>query len=381
MKLPQLIVFILFFSLFVGSNHGLSQSTFVTQIENIAILGDSLGTGAATHPKMVFDNVKLWEIFDGKETIEPNVHGDRLKKYNISDSPELPSILRKGTREYYGAANWVVFNLLQIFSEKFLNVEQYSWGYMVGRALGVAPKNILFAAENGARISSIARQSDRVMDYLEGGLPEKVVILYSGNDLCAINPEQVTGKKDYRDSLEYGLRYMIRNGRPHENGTEIIVVGFVGVLQLLGQDEILNKKVMAFGEEVTCRQLREGGYLPNAKRALEPGMPLEALYLSNLIPPNPARMCPTLFGHPKKVKEHLSTYANRIRSFRTIASDVVDMMNLEKDKEKIQGISFRYVDQTKEIVFKKDDIAGDCFHLTIKGQTKIADAILTNLAK
>ncbi|MEZ4743644.1 MAG: hypothetical protein R3B45_14565 [Bdellovibrionota bacterium] len=350
--------------------------------KSIAILGDSLATGAATHPAMVFDPAVMWNIFNNKTSIKPNSSQKLLKKYQINEDPKPPILLKKNIREYSGALDWLVFNTIQFISERYLNVEQYSWGYLLGRSIGVAPERIYIAAENGARITSISRQMDRVLDYLDGNLPNKIMIFYTGNDLCAPTPELTTSEEDYRNALYAGLNYISTNGNPPIDGAEVSVVGFLGILQLLGQEKILEKQIRAFGKNTTCRKLREQGYLPNLENQSDStSLSLDMQLFSQIMPPNPARMCPTLFSPPSVVKEHINFLANRIRKYREIAKEVVDEMNKNIAIQDKSNIQFRYIDATEKIYFDPEDIAGDCFHLTVNGQAKIADAVLTDVSK
>jgi lysophospholipase L1-like esterase len=348
--------------------------------ETVAILGDSLSTGAATHPGLAYDNIGLWSVFRGETSVAPTVHGSSLDRFHVDTNPPLPLVLHRSVREYSGSADWVFLNFLSMVSQKFLNTEQYSWGYLVGRAIGAQPSEIYIAAENGASMEDIVDQIDKLLDARKGELPNKVFIFFTGNDLCAPRPELTTSPDEYGRQLEEGLNHLIRNGKAASGGTQVYVLGFLGVLQLISSPEILAKEVMAFGKVTTCQKLRETGYEPDLESLQRKNGSQESLLFARVIPPNPARMCPTLFDRPAAVKEHLADFGNKIRGFRKKAEEVVDGQNkLMAKLDSANRFTFNYITTTESITFAPDDIGADCFHLRLGGQVAIADAVLKHI--
>lgn len=345
--------------------------------ESIAILGDSTSTGAATHPALVFDSVALWSILRGETSVEADVHGESLRRYNILERPAMPTVLRRSSREFYDSAEWVFLNFLSILSQRYLNTEQYSWGYLVGSSLGLAPQDIWIGAENGARVEQLLDQTDRLLTAHQGVLPNKIFIFFSGNDLCAQRPDLTTSPEMYGGQLQTALDYLRRNGKPAAAGTKVYILGFMGILQLLTQPTILDKEVKAFGKAQSCRQLREGGYEPDLESLQRGGATPEAVLFARLLPPNPARMCPTLFAPAQAVKGHLEEFGNKIRSYRKRSVDVVTNQNKLAANS---GFSFHYISATEALNFSPEQIAGDCFHLSLSGQSAVADAVLKELA-
>ncbi len=355
------------------------EETPKTQSYKLAIIGDSLSTGAGSHPGLKFDGKVLWNVFTNKIDITPKVSDiPSPERFELGDSLGAPARAWPSNREFRGGFDWVFQNMMSGLSWKYLNTEEYSWGYLVGRGLGLEPHKILIAAQDGARTSAIPRQVDRVLDATGGELPEKFMILYTGNDLCGPAMNFVTTAEDYQDYLETGLDYLVRNGTASPKGTDVYVVGFLSILQLLHADAILDQEVEAFGTKTTCRALRKQNYRPKEEIGYDPSMPPEAWYFGMMMPPNPAAYCPTLFGAGiGGSKTNIGELANRIRSFREVQQKVVDEFN----KKEVAGVRFHFLKSSTKIIFDGKDVAGDCFHLSTKGQGRVAETVLGELRK
>ncbi len=346
-----------------------------------AILGDSLSTGAATHPALTFDAMALWKVFDGKTSAIPSLADlpldfrDRIKELTP------PRRSWPTSREFFGGPDWGYRNVMQSLSRAYLDTEEYSWGYLFARALGHPATSVLIAAENGARAEAMPRQVDRI---LAGGrsLPRHVFVFYTGNDLCGATLGHVTTAEEYQKRLEAGFDYLLRNGDAPQDGTNVYVLSYLSVLQLLHSDAILAKKIFAFGAETTCKELREAHYLPK-KKDYDPGLPPEATYFGMFMPPNPAAFCPTLFGGPFGDKdETIGALANRIREFRERQAKVVERFNaVAAARRDAPPVRFHLIAGTADLQFEADDIAGDCFHLSVLGQAKVARAVLEDFKR
>ncbi len=367
----------------------------------IGVLGDSFALGAGAHPALSLDYAKLWKVV----TAETSMHApadERLNRFGISGDPERPQVLWPGIREYYGDTDWFYANLTSAFTQTFLNTPQYGWSYLVGRRLQAEPGRILIAADNGAKIRNLTRQVDRLLDAGKNQLPAMIFVLFSSNDLCAPHMNAITTSEEFGESLRRGLEYMARNGKAHPEGTRVYVPAFLNMSQLISSDSILSHSVIAYGEKSTCRDLRKNNFQSPSPPHVET-LPPEALYLSAILPPNYVSKCPTLFGHrylaqgqvsllshfniKKKNQElvhltsdYISQIATRIRNYRQQTEKVVQNANawIVKQYPKAK-LSFHYLPQTAEVNFEGDDMAPDCFHFSLNGQAKIADAILKGI--
>lgn len=349
----------------------------------MAIFGDSLATGAATHPALQFDTLVLWQIFQGSTSLIPR---KAQLPADFQEEAQLerllpPRRLWPSPREFYGGTDWIWRNALQSLSRAYLDTAEYSWGYMTGLKLGVAPHQIALASEDGARVERLPRQIDRLIDATEGILPKRLFVFFTGNDLCAMNAEGMTSSEEFGSDLYRGLRYLAKNGRVGPEGSDVYVLSYLSVMQLLTSDSILNKKVHAFGDETTCRELKANGFRPKVTPAVQ-ALPEDAWFFAAFMPPNPAGFCPTLFApkgeSEKKQEKRFGIVANRIRDFREEQAKVVGRLAREFSQEKLR---FHLVEDTAGIQFQGDDIGGDCFHLSVSGQAKVARAVLAFISR
>ena len=348
----------------------------------MAILGDSLSTGAASHPALAMDAKQLWDVFQERIDVQArDASGAQLP---------APQRLWPSMREFFGGADWVYRNLMQAVSRRFLDTEEYSWGYQVARAhlpgdASAQAQAVAIAAEDGAKTEAIPLQLERVLEASGGRLPPKVFVFFTGNDLCGMIFSQVTSEADYRRDLRTGLASMLR-AEPAPGGTDIYVLGYLSVLQLVHGESILAKPVRAYGEATTCGELRAGGFRPKDPN-YQPDLPEEAKWFGVFMPPNPAAYCSTLFSPPGKGSDELvGSLANRIRAYREIQRQVVDEFSGKPSTPNAvptvvapAGMRLHYLSETAELSFVAEDIADDCFHLSQAGQAKVAQAVVSYL--
>src|SRR5690606_23015345 len=104
----------------------------------------------------------------------------------------------------------------------------------------------------------------------------------------------------------------------------------------------------------------------------------EASWFMAMFPNSPVAMCPTVFdANPDKTADQKSMLANRIRAMRKQSSTVVEhYKKIAKTRKGEAPIKFYYLDATGELRFRAEDIAADCFHLSLMGQQRIAQSLL-----
>ncbi|MFK7872781.1 MAG: SGNH/GDSL hydrolase family protein [Oligoflexales bacterium] len=345
----------------------------------VAILGDSLSTGAGTHPSFQYEPQSFWDILEAKTPLT-TASMDSLQEFYTTMPTNSPQMLWPTPREFHGPLEWVGSHLKRGFSMWFLNEPLYSWGSMLAHSLGYTAENVLIAAENGARIDSLPTQIDRVLHTTNRQTPEKVFIFYTGNDLCAAHPNFITKTEDFSNSLNDSLRYLTLNGSLAEQGSDIYIVAMAPVQQLVASPKVLGRKVTAYGLEMTCQQLREKSYRPDGWLKSTQGLPDAALYFKDFIPPNPALICPTLFGAPDTVDKNLSFLSGRIRNYRKVAQEAVEIAQKFAESNK-KNLRFHWVESTTHMQFEGFHIANDCFHLSLEGQAYLARTVLSGLPK
>jgi hypothetical protein len=364
--------------------NGASLAQETVSSPQIAIIGDSYNTGVATHPDLSFDEKLFGQLFSGKKRLEPTA--EQIEILNREGglaltAPLAPPVrLNLSTREYAGPLSWLVYNAMHVFSRVYFDVEEFSWGYLLGQAMGIRPEQILIAAENGARSTSAMRQIDRVLDHTGGALPRHIFYFFSGNDLCGPSMEYVSSSLTYRDSLMKSLRYMIRNGTVGPDGVDVWLLDPIGIMQITQVDSILNKTVPAHGKTMSCRELQH--YTKAETAAPAPPAdeidPLTSLIVGQF-PKSPAFYCPTVLGHglDSKEKESSVQLANRLRSYRDEIEKVVQDINKNYlPAEQRQKFRVRRLKETGLVALGAQDIANDCFHLSLHGNMRLAKTIL-----
>lgn len=344
----------------------------------VAILGDSLSTGAATHPALAFDAKNLWDVFEGHIRLDAEASTlPESFRAKAVDALPAPQVLWPTPREFLGGPEWIWRHLVTVLSRAYLNTEEYSWGYLAALGLKKDPTHVAIAGENGARVDAMPRQWDRVFAATGGQLPPVSFVLYAGNDLCGATMEQVTTAAEFGQAIAEGIAYARRNGRPADGGSQIYVLSHLSVLQLLHDPSILEKKVFAHGETVTCRDLRRSHYGATRPARQADERPIEERWFEFIMPPNPAAFCPTLFATDGEDDRTLGALANRIRDYREATEAAV--RDMEQNPPRQDGVKVHFLAGTGDLVFSGDDIAGDCFHLSVSGQAKVASAVLDSI--
>lgn len=358
----------------------------------LAILGDSLSTGAATHPNLTFDSNQIWRVLNGEISVAPKAddlqHIQPIKRPldHIVDSPRIfgPSI-----QEYHSPIDWAVVGFLQTLSSLFLNTREYSWGNQRALFKGLHASEVAIVAENGARANSALRQMQRLFAATGDKLPREVFLFFSGNDICAPGVSFITSPEEYVGSLESALHFAIAYGQAAQEGSQsgdevrLVIPAFLNVLQLINSKAILDHEVRAFGSKVSCRKLREDGFRsPEVVNEAAEGSsksPQESArppMLSRFLPPNPAQLCPTLFSTMADEKERIPVLANHIRAYREGVQTMVGRVNeWRKANYPHKNIRVEYVADTGRLMFSGEEMAEDCFHLSVKGQWRLAQTI------
>ncbi len=332
------------------------------------IFGDSVASGAATHPALEYNGDVLWDILSGKVDVSakssdiPHIGGLELER------PHIVFLSESEIANHPFDSTTIL--LTQSLSSIFLNTEEYSWGYQLARKLGASGSKIYFASTNGAQSADFLKQVQRFLTVSGGQLPKYIFVMFTGNDLCSLYGTGMTSAEIYSSNIEAGLS-LLTAMTPHPEGTNIVLAGILPVTQVYQSTSILDHKVKAYGNEVTCRELRETKFL--RPESVQPKYAATAMF-SQLFPPNPSLMCPSLFAVDKVMKDQISEVATTAGLYRD---------GLEKlaatYRKKSNGFSVRYLKSLSNMKLEGSDIAQDCFHLSIDGQSKVAERLFTEL--
>ena len=342
----------------------------------VAFLGDSLSTGGAAHPYLQYDKSHFRSVFEGKVKLSPD--DDYFKFLNenghgISEAA-APQRLPRAKREFLHPVFWFTDNLWTSFSSQFLDAEEYSWAYLTARKFGYDPKDILIAARDGERMHHGVRQVDRLLDYTNGQVPEKVFIFFSGNDLCANTLDTVTTGDAYEDKLMDTLKYLRRNGQAAPGGTKVYLMNPVGVLQVVTSASIQKKQVPYYGKTLTCREIQTKKPVPGAGVQMEEDADLVDLAV-NFIASTPVGYCNTLFSIHDGDSQTQITLSNRLNQYRSALKSAAKKMNEFAGTDFV----FYHLESSKDVLFEAEDIANDCFHLSLQGHYKIMDKVLGDI--
>lgn len=350
----------------------------------VAVIGDNISTGSVSHPDLAYKNERLLSLFSGHLSLKAT---DLAKKmlmdegFFAASDFRSPVSLPLSSREFDGALGWIVKQAQIAFFKAYLDVEEYSWGYFVGRMLGAGPNNLLIAAENGARIGSAVRQIDRVLDHTGGVLPNHLFIFYTGFDLCAPSLSFVTTKDRYKENLRRAFDYIQKNGVAPSGGTDVWVLDPIGLLQLVQSEALLKKTVEAHGKKMSCKELHNYvgvGEVSDAAK-MSKYNPQLALIVQTQLPKSPNKYCPTVFGRNLEgtsVEDARIMLANRLRNYRNVIGEVVEEYGkIQADVQNDSTIRFHHIKETRRTVLDPEDVANDCFNLSLEGQMKLADII------
>ena len=343
----------------------------------VGILGDSISTGAVAHKAIGFDGPRLDNIVAGKLLLQPGLDDIKLlKESGFTHASDFASPKRVwfSIREYEGGLSWIGKHLMMTLSSLFLDVEEYSWGNLVARNMGAKPSKILIAAEDGARMLAAKRQLDRILDHTGGLAPDHLFVLFTGNDLCGPTMNFVTSKEAYSEQLADLIAYYERSASFEGSQGHVWLMDPIGALQLTHSKEIQKKVVMAHGKKMTCRELHH----------LDPMSVKRAEGVLGFIPQTPAAYCPMLLlNKTEDDKKRLGTLGSKILGYREAIAEKVASYQKEASEKKASAspLTLHHVDSTGKIILTADDIAEDCFHLSLKGQIKMAKSVISTVSK
>lgn len=366
---------IVIFSIFIVFQFLISGGS-VLAFDGLAILGDSSSTGAAAHPKLEFDSKVLWDIFNSVDELPVDLALYPAEFRSAVSALQRPTRVPPSVRENDGGSGWIWHNLTQKISARTLEEHRLSYGYLIGRKLGLPASDILIAGENGTTARHAWIHAARLVGSRQRDLPSRVIFYYTGNDLCAQSYDDISEAEEYGEELLRGMKYLVLNGHADAQGTRIFIPGFLPVTSLLHERSILERKIKLHGEEITCQEARARMFAPNPNSRSTDTDPRFQIF-SAFMPPSPVLLCPTLFSKAAEDSARQSFLANRIRAFREAQKRTVSEFNHWRGaKYPAKSFEAFYIETTEQLKFDGADVAGDCFHLSINGQAKVATAIL-----
>ncbi len=338
----------------------------------LGIAGDSLATGANADLRLT---PHLWKLaghglFDflfvhagasqrlmpvAKDLLRaPETYGERGRRHlppltRVFDTPSDQKSGFERAMENRGSS-WV-------------DCEECSFAYLVGRRMGLPAENIFMGAQIGKRVSSLGQQLERLALPL-GHLPDIVIVSYTGNDMCNMSnmKETLESKRTAYGKEMTSQLEKIRKLKPSPRGTQVFVVAAADVGYLVASEGILNRKVeynygtpVLGSRELTCRDFR---------RESAPGLK-DLNGMCNLI----LRTAPDNSARIAKIRE--------LHSAIVLAQK--DATSWAQAQWGDPSLSFHFVESILETPFGGDDISNDCFHPSARGHEKIAEHVLPDI--
>jgi lysophospholipase L1-like esterase len=222
----------------------------------IALIGDSISTGGASHSALAFDIDRMEGVISGRTPVGVDqATADFLSAEGIPGPYTDVERLGLSPREFTHPLVWMFNNFVTSMSTQFLDTEEFSWGYLLGRMRG---DNTIIAARDGEKSLHARQQIDRLLDNAPDASIDHVFVFFTGNDICAPHSSLVTSKEDYLANINDAVRYLIRNAKPKPTGgiTQVWLLDPLGVSQIATSPAILNKGSELQGRSV--RSAREG---------------------------------------------------------------------------------------------------------------------------
>ena len=342
----------------------------------VGFIGDSISTGAAAHMALRLEPEALSQLFSGQVSFAPDdSYYETISRqgFNFEKKPDTAPIrLDLAAREFSDALSWFADNLGLMFSETYLDAEHYSWSYLVGRQLGYSSEQLWIAARDGEKASSAVAQMERLLQASKGQAPEHLFIFFTGNDLCAPSPELMTSAEDYAMHIERSLMLFANEMEPTDKPIDVWLLNPIGVLQIATSASILNQKV-PFGKDktISCKELQILNRRADQASWANSSQLGDVLFHS--LKQLPANFCPTLFSiHGEKSSDINLAISARLTAYRSALKAMRDRL---KPRLAEDNIVLHHIDSTQGIVFDGEDMAGDCLHLNLNGQVKLAKLI------
>ncbi len=354
---------------------GLMWSSQTLLGATIGVIGDSISTGAATNAELAFDIDRMHAVLTGKApTGADPATIDFLKSEGVAQDSEIHR-LDLSPREFVHPLVWMFNRFVLSVSHQYLDTIDYAWPSLLARMRG--GDKVYIAAKDGEKVIHAKQQVDRLLDGIPGEALDHIFVFFTGNDVCAAYPEMLTTADDYKKSLDKAIRYYIKNAKPKANGdiTHIWLVAPLNVSQLVTSREIQEKKVFAFGKERSCKELQgdqfEKNLLANPKTEdAKDGLGIRPI-LAQVFQGGPYGLCPTLFEYQKDGSlDTLQPVSNAIAGYRDKVSELAKSLNELNPSFRVQSLV-----SASPVDFRADEIANDCFHLSVKGQLRIAKSL------
>lgn len=348
----------------------------------MAFIGDSLTTGAVSHPALNLHRPGVLALLKGKTPLAlPKDTAKVLTGLGLSpiDYSRYPHPKRLGLSEaaYSGPLFWVYRNFSHAVAVNYLDYEQLSWAYALAQQWGVTGDEVIIAAGDGARADSAFGQVRLLAALPPKAFPRTVFMLFSGNDLCAESSEQFTSGDDYGTALRQALsllnRIAVEKGIPK---VVVVLLEPINIMQLVVNPSIQSKTV-AYGERsFRCSEIQQPSFAPPKQPAPVTMPDTDRMLLRlGLLPESPSRYCAGIFKPTAEGETNRAAASRHWSDYRKAVQKVA------KGAWALDHLQVVALAAPAKLLLSADDIAGDCFHLSYRGQFRLAAAVEKSLRK
>lgn len=332
----------------------------------VGIIGDSSVTGAAAHPKIEASWSSLlghahdliWLPRENQKIPVTMAELVNPKHYGIVNPDPV-------TRLYYGPGELRSRSLYLLNIEAKgaikLDSEELSFGYLVGRRLGIPAPRIVIAGQDGAMLGTISVQLQRLLE-VSTYLPPILMISFVANDLCdplVFNRPVAEFAEAYRQNLKTQLRYLALLPAD-QKGTRVLLLPPLDLANILSNPQLLSQVVDLNGEQTTCGSLRES-------RSSETRL---SLILQKVL----IHECPAILESAQSVDSRLARIQELQAAQIAVLGEEVENFNSKAPAR----MKMQLAASVRDIVFQKGDLANDCFHPSAYGHARIANRLLAN---
>lgn len=336
----------------------------------IAIVGDSAASGAVTNPKLKpkISNLlpKVISFFTiGYDVVPKLKYIPQAERFNVTDPIDRATRITHSAVEYAEAmkSNETRALLRSGRASRVVDTPEYTFGYFVGRKMGVKGSDVVLVGQDGVRVDSIAKQFERLNVLQEPTLPPLIFVSFTANDLCdnGIFEESVEARAaKFEQEIRKQFSIVFKKHQPHRRTSRIVVLAPLDVVNVLTNPSLLEQVTDFQGlGKVKCKTLREGS-LPkwNLSEAMRGAL---------------VGMCSSVLG--SSAKDH--SRIQKIRNVQTAFGEVWKKLIAEWQAGAApRGFHFQYVESIRGLNFQAGDLGNDCFHPGIRAHQKIADEVL-----
>jgi hypothetical protein len=326
---------------------------------SLAILGDSGATGVVADPRYFLDvdpQSGFPTIHQEEQSPEryKEVYDSMGISWPLTGNPQrLPVPLGK----YVGLA------LLATLPG--VDLVKMSWGYLLGRALGLQPEDIVFAAVDGQKISQLKNQVNALRDHFQGKLPDLTIISFTANDFCnagVLNPDQQKEVlRKYQTTLESSL-VDLASTRTLASGGRVIFMAPLPVVQIISTPALQKKIVSVADEKFSCGEIHD----PSSKKMVGDRNLLRSL----------RQLCPAVLQNAPANSDRAKQVEKLFKRVVQIQKTVMANIAATQPPTPVE-----YFEDSFQLSLAPEDIANDCFHPSIYGHRKIALSLRRFLQK